>query len=310
MWFEKLMGFKENRVQDVQGQMKMEGQQLKSKVNGRSFQAGALELASLGELRQRVQATPLVEGELNVQNLEGDAQLLHLLHKEAVFQAASQFNLLEMPGPEVTPEAGIAHYKQDHTQGPACAIACGAGTVYRHYLVPIDGQIGQSREKQINTLEEVINKLNLPELESWQMTNGYALFNEPQLKAIDSKLRQLKPAEREALKDQLKIGMQWNTEVTLSSAGHLVSQAYCSALPVAYSEVEPRYWKAFAKLILEAAYETTLHAAVLNLHETGCKEVFLTHWVVAPSGTTCSGSQRPYAKRFSNLKPHPWTCIS
>ncbi len=52
-----------------------------------------------------------------------------------MFQVASQFNLLEMISPNVTPDDGIGIYENDPTQGPACAIACGAGTIYRNYLV-------------------------------------------------------------------------------------------------------------------------------------------------------------------------------
>jgi len=37
----------------------------------------------------------------------------------APFQVASQFNLLEMTGPSVTPEHGVARYAHDPTQGPA-----------------------------------------------------------------------------------------------------------------------------------------------------------------------------------------------
>jgi hypothetical protein len=35
-------------------------------------------------------------------------------------------------------------------QGPACAIAAGAGTIFRNYCVPMgDGQVGQTRHKQV-----------------------------------------------------------------------------------------------------------------------------------------------------------------
>jgi hypothetical protein len=57
----------------------------------------------------------------------------------ALFQVASQFNLLEMVLPRVTPEHGVTRYAHDHTQGPACAIAAGAATIYRNYFVPVDG---------------------------------------------------------------------------------------------------------------------------------------------------------------------------
>ena len=62
---------------------------------------------------------------------------------------ASQFNLLEMTGPSVTPEHRVTRYSGAHTQGPACAIAAGAATIYSNYFAPVDGEIGQTRERQI-----------------------------------------------------------------------------------------------------------------------------------------------------------------
>ena len=64
--------------------------------------------------------------------------------------------------------------------------------------------------------------------------------------------------------------------MTLDGCEHLVTQAYCSALPVAYSDLSPRLWERFARLILEAAYEATLAAAVLNASKSGNKSVYLT----------------------------------
>jgi hypothetical protein len=55
-----------------------------------------------------------------------------------------------------------------------------------------------------------------------------------------------------------------------------VSQAFCSALPVAYSAVAPAHWEPFAVLVLEAAYEATLWAAVLNAQRGASNLVFLT----------------------------------
>jgi len=55
-----------------------------------------------------------------------------------------------------------------------------------------------------------------------------------------------------------------------------VSQIYCSALPVAYSQVESLYWEYFARVILEATYEATLYAGVLNMENNNSNKVFLT----------------------------------
>jgi len=50
-----------------------------------------------------------------------------------LFEVASQINLLEMINQSSKPEDGIGIYEYDNTQGPKCAIACGAGTIYRNY---------------------------------------------------------------------------------------------------------------------------------------------------------------------------------
>lgn len=59
---------------------------------------------------------------------------------------------LEMVAPTVTPAHGVARYACDHTQGPACALAAPAATVFRNYLV-YGGQ-GQ-HTTQIDTLKDV-----------------------------------------------------------------------------------------------------------------------------------------------------------
>jgi hypothetical protein len=56
----------------------------------------------------------------------------------------------------------------------------------------------------------------------------------------------------------------------------MVSQAYCSALPVAYSHHASHLWAAFARLVLEAAYEATICAAILNAAQNGTNRLFLT----------------------------------
>jgi hypothetical protein len=38
----------------------------------------------------------------------------------------------------------------------------------------------------------------------------------------------------------------------------------------------PKLWADFARLVLDAAYEATFHAAVLNANTTGNRNVFLT----------------------------------
>ena len=118
--------------------------------------------------------------------------------------------------------------------------------------------------------------LNNDKNKLWKMQNGYALASIEGLKNITQQIRNKSEIEYERLKGKLRIGLQWDTEVTISENKHLVTQAYCSALPVAYSRIESEYWTDFAKLILEATYEATFFAALINYHKTGNNKVFLT----------------------------------
>ena len=45
---------------------------------------------------------------------------------------------------------------------------------------------------------------------------------------------------------------------------------------MAYTRIASSRWRAFATLVLEAAYEATLWAAVLNARRTSSKTVYLT----------------------------------
>jgi hypothetical protein len=213
-----------------------------------------------------------------VDEVVGDVQALHreASNQGALFQVASQFNLLEMVSPSVTPEQGIDIYENDLTQGPACAIACGAGTIYRNYFVPLGDQIGQTANQQIDCLSDVGDALGNQGNRLWSMRNGYALATAEGLRDIADQLVGADEAHREMLRGLLRIGIQWQTQVTLGDAQHTVTQAYCSALPVSYSTLSADLWSGFAVLVLEAAYEATLGAAVLNCLQSGSRRLFLT----------------------------------
>ena len=94
---------------------------------------------------------------LKVGLARGDVRQMHLApeYRGALFQVASQFNMLEMVGPDVTPEDGVTRYQHDRTQGPACAIAAGAATVYRNYFAPVAGGQGQTAGRQLDGLARI-----------------------------------------------------------------------------------------------------------------------------------------------------------
>ena len=277
-WFERLTGFREQSPQQVRAHLSVEGNTLESQVNGRAWTYGELEVPSLAELRQRALSSAPPSGKLSIREIIADAQTLHVdpSNEGALFQVASQFNLLEMTSPHITPEQGVGIYEHDHTQGPACAIAAGAGTIYRNYFVMVNGQVGQSARNQIDCLADIGAALGNSKNRLWEMRNGYALASYGGLVEISKRLRALDEEELDKIRQKLRIGIQWETQVTLHDCKHLVSQAYCSALPVAYSRHAPALWADFARLVLEAAYEATLCAAIVNMGRNGSKRVFLT----------------------------------
>ena len=116
-WFERLTGFREAAYAETQKKLELDGRLLTSLVNGQRYGIGELELASLAELRARVATGPGVPGRLTLRVVKGDVRQLHQApeYADALFQVASQFNLLEMTSPEVTPEMGVTRYQHDPT---------------------------------------------------------------------------------------------------------------------------------------------------------------------------------------------------
>lgn len=265
-WFERLVGFVETDYESTRSRLSVDGNELVSSANGARYGIGTLRTPSLAELRATVSVPDRYR--TTVACTVGDVGAMHGEPEfgGALFQVASQFNLLEMAHYSVTPEDGVTRYANDHTQGPACAIAAGAGTIYRNYFAPVDGQPGQTADRQLNMLERIgrslSGNLGLPVSSLWRMENGYALCTADGLAAINEFLAS-SPQARDSLAGDLAIGLHLGVEVTGTSSGRgqVVSQAYCSALPVAYSNVPQWYWEGFARLVLESAYEATLLAA-------------------------------------------------
>lgn len=277
-WFKHLTGFSEESPEQVRANLFQQGDLITSSVNGRSIRCGESQTPSLGELRELVQSARTSPEQISVRELVAEVQSLHINPENAgaVFQVASQFNLLEMISPERTPEDGVGIYQYDRTQGPACAVAAGAGTIYRNYFINVNGLIGQSSENQIDCLADLGTALGNDQGRLWQMKNGYALATSEGLSEISMKLNSSEEEEIDGLRQLLRVGIQSDTEVTASDAGHLVTQVYCSALPVAYSALPKQLWAKFASLVLEAAYEAAICAAILNSTRIGNNRVFLT----------------------------------
>jgi hypothetical protein len=282
-WFTRIAGFKEATYEKTRAQLEVNGATLRSKVNGKAYSIGAFEMASLADLRERVAASTGATGKPRVSIAQGDVRKMHQApeYTGALFQVASQFNALEMVGPSVRPEDGVTRYEHDRTQGPACAIAAGAATIFRNYFAPVGDQIGQTEACQLNGLAsvgvELSSALKRPVAELCEMRNGYALCTRAGLDLIAEHLRAIGPEAADQLAGKLRIGLHVDVEATEGALpGPLVSQAFCSALPVAYGRVPQQHWAAFAQLVLDAAYEATMLQAVLNTRRGGSNVVLLT----------------------------------
>ncbi len=108
MWFKTLTGFEEISPEHVRKNLYMDGIHLVSRVNKQSFQAGTLQTPTLSELKQFAPPLEMYNGQIKVSEIVADVSDLHCNpeNKSALFQVASQFNLLEMANPNITPERG------------------------------------------------------------------------------------------------------------------------------------------------------------------------------------------------------------
>lgn len=278
-WFERITGFRELDYEGTQARLWVENGRLRTAHTDRQYAIGRLETPTLGELRSRVAKLQVPGSRTSVSCIEGDARQLHAQAENggALFQVASQFNLLEMVNPSVTPEHGVTGYVRDPTQGPACAVAAGAGTIYRNYLVEVAGRPGQRADRQIDCLADLGAALGNKDGALWTMRNGYAQCTETGLATVDAILRHATSQRLDEFRSLLRIGLHLGVQVTdVEDPAQLVSQAYCSALPMAHTGVPRQKWHRFASLVLEASYEATLLAGVLNAHHAGSNKVLLT----------------------------------
>lgn len=283
-WFERITGFPETSYERTNEQLIVDGWDIVSRADATRHAIGRFEMPTLNELRTRVakrlggRARSIVECQV------ADARALHAdpACAGALFQVASQFNALEMVSPDVPPEAGVTRYLHDHTQGPACAIAAGAATIWRNYRVPVGSGHGQTQNRQLDTLAmlggELARMADIPVEALWRMRNGYALCSAQGLSAIADTLRRAGDEERDALRGRLAIALHIGADATdlPKTARHQISQAFCAALPVAYTQIDPSDWAPFASLVLEASYEATLLAALLYTEEGRVPTAYLT----------------------------------
>lgn len=285
-WFSSLFGFVEE-YSIVKKNIILEGNKLVSSANGRSFEAGQFSTPSVTELRNQVKQLNTSGGNERKLKLKyiavSDIYETHKneIYKGAMFQVASQFNCLEFVSGNVIPEIGITGYASDHTQGPACSLACPAATLYRNYFVPTTkGNIGQSKDDQINNLDEIEKAVGNENNNFWISRNGYTNSSEQKLKRFNNLVNEGK-FNRDELISIMKIGLHKNIEVISTFEDQkviqIVNQAFCSGISISYSFASQYDWEYIAKIVLDGAYEATLLATVLqSFSENGSNTVVLT----------------------------------
>lgn len=275
-WFKKLTGFSERSAENVRANLQVDGTRFTSLVNDRVFEAGKFSTPELAHLRNMEPAREACS--IRVNEVVADVQSLHLdpENANAVFQVASQFNCLEMAAPNYVPEDGVGIYQYDRTQGPVCCICAGGGTIHRNYFVEVNGATGQTSNNQINCLESLGKYFENTKNRFWEMQNGYCFPSKPGLLEIEKRIAPLSDSELNNIRGKLMVGIQSDTEITLGDSNHLVTQVFCSALPIAYSSIQAKLWNHFPRLILDATYEATFYVAMQNYLKTGSPKLFLT----------------------------------
>ncbi|CAK0862964.1 unnamed protein product, partial [Prorocentrum cordatum] len=272
-------------------------------ASGAEYGIGEFRTPSLGQLREaarrQIQDPKVVQaaglrGPLRVEHSFNDAAELHRRpeNRLALFQVASQTNCLSLVSPTSTPEMGVTAYIDDRSQGPCCAIACGAGTVFRNYFAQVPGggakQVGQSQDRQLNCLEELCEELGSESNGYFEVRGGFTLASDAGLQDLNAKLAGLDEEGLDHLRSRLRVGVHEDVEVTsyhwgcslLRDPEQLVTQVFTSVCSVAQSGNEPALWQPLARLTLEATYEAALWAAVLsairNKGAHGSLRVYLT----------------------------------
>ncbi len=245
------------------------------RVAGKAFSGGRFAPRSILSLREAVaqkasgQPTSVrfsvIEGEDPITDI---GALQAMAHASTLFQAASQFNCLESPGPYLT---SVASYLSDPTQGPRASISAFPGTLVRHYAAPdgAGGRFVQSQGRQIDLLADA-----LPEALG-KVENGYLMT---------SCLRDVAAAAK-AFEDhfeQIQVGVHDGAQVVLGHAWDgavegepLIAQVFTSTLAAGgYGRGEPFRGpvEAISRQLLRAAYLGMLLAAL----DLGKQRVVLT----------------------------------
>jgi hypothetical protein len=271
-WFENLFGFQES-LSAVQENFIIEElpdhATLTSTANNRTFNVGRFSVRNLPSFSHVLEHRSATPGTLHIIRGEGwlgeNSCICNVLETQslpefdgATFQAASNFNCLEYAAFGGIALLGVTNYVYDYTQGPYCALAAGAGPVYRNYFVPhADGTIGQLTKEIELLANTAIGRF---------VQHGFPVLGTVDLAAVAG-------ADWDDL-DQFRVGPHENLEVTTRTTrgsedlvtegiprGQIVHQVYAAFLW--FEELVERNETSLriARQLLIAQYRATVLAA-------------------------------------------------
>jgi hypothetical protein len=279
--FENVFGFEEkNNLKDNMKEIEIRGNIMKTPK--KDYNLGQfIEVSMYWLLRETPYLDNIIKAKYHNIEEAGDVSNYMANNPNCLYQAASQFNYLEMPSPNVLPSKGVKNYPNDNTQGPAVAINTYPSTFYRNWILTK----GDEKEQQMNGLRYIMKRLesttNGKELIQWK--NGYALAG----KDLDRNILEILNMTQKQLDilvtDNLKVGVVHNSESViqfrfncngpyyLKKEPTYTSTIWCSAIALNYSE-KKEYLIPLAKSILKATYKITLLTGV----KLGIKDIYLT----------------------------------
>ena len=189
-----------------------------------------------------------------------------------IFQAASQFNILEMVRPSKKPDDGICNYIGDGTQGPAVAVSTGYALIFRNYFMnpapEPNKPVGISKDGQLvsqyNGIKSVTDALQDGD---YRMKNGYFFPTEKTLVekegVLINNLRDMTvgyhPVVQITTRDPF-----FSQERLGDNDKKYVGEVFTSACPIGYSKIDEDYWTEFAKKELEQSYFLTFLSALYS----------------------------------------------
>ena len=287
-WFNELFGFREQSPAQVRTHLEVDGTTLRSRVNGASYEIGVLETPSLRQLRTRAGESavgqppviPAPKGPIQVRNIVGESRRppCRLPQTQALSSRSPRSSTcwrwcrrmcLPRTALRAMPTTILRARPAPSQPGPLRSI----GTTLPWWT----GKRARTTGRQIDCLRDVHEALSSDGRLLWKMRNGYALPTASTLTHFNRLLlrtRRRRPRRAPRCAPHRHPPGCRGDEVRIpppSCPRPSARRSPCRTVPPASPE-----WESFARLILEAAYESTLLAAVENAGRIPGAPVYLT----------------------------------